>query len=407
MKDQELKSRSQEARNRRRIRRNKDFKGLKLYPVMLRVGEKKKQFWRVTKPRASGGRTVKTYASQDEAETAFDLAYTQAKNYGLGSFVLNDGQLFDAREAYQILESLGPHHTLVSAVRFFADHVRRTQTNVTVKVAVAELLKAKKADGLSNLYIAGLRQRLTRFERVFGDRPIASLCVAEIETWLRELGLAPLSRNSCHQHLTTLWSFALCRKWVETNLPSQLSKAKVIGTDIGILTPEQFARLLSNACPQTLPFWAIAGFTGLRTAELKRLDWQQVDFDNELVEVTARMSKTATRRHVEIGPALAAWLQPYKDRTGPVCPKNLRKLLNADKKRAGVTKWPVNACRHSFASYWLAHHKDSARLALLMGHAKSDLLFRHYRALVKPAEAAKWWNIFPESKSKLVEFAAA
>jgi integrase len=69
--------------------------------------------------------------------------------------------------------------------------------------------------------------------------------------------------------------------------------------------------------------------------------------------------------------------------------------------------WPINGCRHSFASYWLAHFKDASRLALLMGHAKSDLLFRHYRALVKPAEAAKWWSIYPNTKSKVVEFAAA
>lgn len=125
-------------------------------------------------------------------------------------------------------------------------------------------------------------------------------------------------------------------------MPKEVSKAKVIGSDIGILTPEQFARLLANASSETLPFWAIGGFTGMRTAELKRLDWEKVDFDGGLIEVTARMSKTASRRHVEITPALAAWLEPYKSRTGPVCPKNLRKRLNANKERAGITKWPIS-----------------------------------------------------------------
>lgn len=178
----EPKPRAEEARNRRRLRRNRDFKGLKLYPVILRVGNKKEQFWRVTKPRAGGGRTIRTYSNREEAETAFDLAYIQAKNSGLGSFVLTDIQLMDAREAYQLMASLGTHQTLVSAVRFFADHVRRVETSVTVSAAVAELLKAKSQDGLSKLYLANLRQRLTQFEHVFGDRPIPSLCVAEIET---------------------------------------------------------------------------------------------------------------------------------------------------------------------------------------------------------------------------------
>jgi len=66
------KPRGEEARRRRRERRNKEFRGLKLYPVLLRLGDKKKRFWRVTKPRVGGGRTMKTYANQDEAETAFD-----------------------------------------------------------------------------------------------------------------------------------------------------------------------------------------------------------------------------------------------------------------------------------------------------------------------------------------------
>jgi integrase len=361
----------------------------------------------VTKPRAGGGRTIKTYSNQKEAETVFDIAYLQAKNYGLGSFALNDVQLIDAREAYQMLESLGAGHTLVSVVRFFSDHTRRMEASVNVSRAIAELLKAKKADGLSKLSLADMRQRLTRFAHVFGERPIASLSVAEIETWLRELALGPVSRNSCQQHLVTLWGFALRRNWVEANLPAKVVKAKVIGPDVGVLTPEQFSALLANAGTETLPFLAIGGFTGMRVAELKRLDWAKIDFDSGLIEVTARASKTASRRHVEITPALAAWLEPHKNSTGPVCPRNLRKLLDADKKRAGITTWPSNALRHSFASYWLAHFKDASRLALLMGHAKSDLLFRHYRALVKPGEAVKWWSIYPESKSKLVEFEAA
>jgi hypothetical protein len=155
----EPKPRGEEARRRRRLRRNKDFKGLKLYPVMLRVGDKKKQFWRVTKPRVGGGRSVKTYANQDEAETAFDIAYIQAKNHGVGSFALNDVQLVEAREAYRLLEPFSCRYTLTSAVQFFIDHMRRIETSVTVKTAIDEMYKAKKQDVLSKAYLFDLRQR--------------------------------------------------------------------------------------------------------------------------------------------------------------------------------------------------------------------------------------------------------
>jgi hypothetical protein len=175
----EPKPRSEEARRKRHERRNKDFKGLKLYPVMLRVGDQKKQFWRVTKLQIGGGRTVKNYAKRDEAETAFDIAYTQAKNHGIGSFALSDIQLVEAREAYRLLEPFGNRYTLISAVQFFVNHMHRIETSATVKTAIDEMYKAKKQDALSKAYLSDLRQRLARFERVFGSRPIASV------TWLR------------------------------------------------------------------------------------------------------------------------------------------------------------------------------------------------------------------------------
>ena len=89
--------------------------------MLLRVGDNKKRFWRVTKPKPGGGRTIKTYADQDEAETAFDIAYTQAKNRGIGSFPLNDVQLVEAREAYRLLEPFSDRYALISAVQFFLD----------------------------------------------------------------------------------------------------------------------------------------------------------------------------------------------------------------------------------------------------------------------------------------------
>jgi integrase len=91
---------------------------------------------------------------------------------------------------------------------------------------------------------------------------------------------------------------------VEKNPLADVPMAKVISGEPGILTPEQMARLLESADEATLPFWAIGGFAGLRTAELARLQWEQVDFQAGLIEVTAKSSKTAARRLVKIEPNL-------------------------------------------------------------------------------------------------------
>ena len=59
----------------------------------------------------------------------------------------------------------------------------------------------------------------------------------------------------------------------------------------------------------------------------------------------------------------------------------------ARRKAAKIDDWPQNALRHGFASYHLAQFNNAGALALELGHTNSNLVFQHYRQLVKPKEA--------------------
>jgi integrase len=196
--------------------------------------------------------------------------------------------------------------------------------------------------------------------------------------------------------------------------------------------------VLESASEETLPYWLLGGFAGLRRAEIERLEWKDIHFDlakyrafiqspksgskeaiakadkakeewrkSALVEVPALKSKTASRRFVQIQDNLAAWLEPYIGRSGSVCPRNLRKLLEADRTAAGLSEWPPNALRHSFASYHLAKFNDQAKLAIELSHTDQELLHRHYRELVKPEQAEKYWNIGPATQTNWVVLSLA
>ena len=67
-------------------------------------------------------------------------------------------------------------------------------------------------------------------------------------------------------------------------------------------------------------------------------------------------------------PNLRDWLRPYAGMTGAVVPVNARKKLDAIRKDAGLTRWPKNGLRHSFASYRLAATHDAPRVASELGH---------------------------------------
>src|SRR5689334_5061094 len=85
--------------------------------------------------------------------------------------------------------------TISGAVEMLVDHeerIRRCKT--TVKQLAAEVVEAKRRDGLSQEYIDDLNLRLSHFCRDFGDRPIAAVTVEELDNWLRDLPLSPNSR---------------------------------------------------------------------------------------------------------------------------------------------------------------------------------------------------------------------
>jgi integrase len=93
--------------------------------------------------------------------------------------------------------------------------------------------------------------------------------------------------------------------------------------------------------------------------------------------------------------------------TGAVVPVNARKKLDAIRKDAGLTRWPKNGLRHSFASYRLAATHDAPRVASELGHTSPQMLYSTYRELVLPEEAERYWKIAPaNADEKTLAFAS-
>ena len=77
------------------------------------------------------------------------------------------------------------------------------------------------------------------------------------------------------------------------------------------------AKILHAAPPHLVPILAIGAFSGIRMAELNRLDWSAVDLDRGIIELRAGQAKTASRRIIPITNNLRAWIEPL-ERTGKV-----------------------------------------------------------------------------------------
>ena len=305
-----------------------------------------------------------------------------------------------AAEYAEAKEILGDSVSVLEAVRFFVAHGGNQLESRSTPDVVAEYLKQKAADGASLRHLEDLRNRLNRFGEAF-PMAIDSITTPELQRWLNGLQVAARTRNNYRSKLVALFSFAQTQGYLPKNTdtaPQALTKAKDQGGAIEIFTPEQMQTLLHAAQDDRIRVYlALGAFTGLRTAELQRLDWQDISLEHGHVEVKAGKAKTAQRRLVPIQPNLRAWLEKEVQKSGPVFTRKSINHLVADSAREQGIEWPSKGMRHSNASYRLADCQDAPKVALEMGNSP-QIVFRNYRAVVSPSLAEQWWQIAPSPR---------
>lgn len=276
--------------------------------------------------------------------------------------------------------------------------IRITQDGGDVATLVRQMLVARQEDGLSRRYVETLRSHLNRFAAACPAR-IATIHVGDMEKWLRSQPVGPRARNNMRASIVTLFRFAQKQGYLPKGARTEadeIAKAKDRGGEIGVLTPMALARLLHEPAPERIHlFLALGAFTGMRSSEILRLQWADVNFDRRFITVAAHKTKTATRRLVPVLPNLLEWIIRYRQAEG--CLFDSRRDASsaiAFAKACGVP-WPNNALRHSYATYRLALTADAARVALEMGNSPQKLM-RNYRELADQNEAAAWFSITPD-----------
>lgn len=301
--------------------------------------------------------------------------------------------------------------TLTQAVSHYSDTIMiRLQSLPVSELADKCLLKIQK-NGAGKSHLDTVSRRLQRFVDDYGEWLACDISEEIVGEWLEDLEVGPTTTNHFRAALNQLFGLALKLKVVEENVIEGIEKADV-DHDPEILTVSQAAQLLAHASPEILPSIAIGLFAGVRRAEISRLDWSDIDFEEGFLNVPKAKAKgkkgKRKGRFIPIRPALKAWLLPLRQLRGPVMPSEMiyRSRLDTAKKAAGIKEWPHNCLRHSFASYNLAAFENANSLALEMGHRDSDMIFEHYRQAVTQKNALPFWQIMPSEDDKITSISA-
>ena len=111
------------------------------------------------------------------------------------------------------------------------------------------------------------------------------------------------------------------------------------GGKIEVFVPAELVEVLNHTGEGLILFVTLGAFAGIRHAEIQRLDWKDIRFEDGIIEIHAGNAKTASRRTVPIVENLRQWLLPHRLASGLVCPcRNVAFEMHLIAKRANEAR---------------------------------------------------------------------
>ncbi len=365
--------------------------------------------------RLNGKRTRKFFKHPESEQRDIYLGDIEERMESLAKTdraILSDQKLLE--EAARADKALSPHNRSISdAVAFYLDHLQSEakRDSTPLSEVAKRFLDEKEREGVSESHYSDLRIRISRFERTFGETPISAIGRNQINDWILGLAVAPQTKVNFRRVLSNLFAYASRAGIIQTNPVRDTANVKVRRKKTEILPPEEVANLLAHCSEETLPSVLLMVFCGIRVGEVSRLEWQDIDWEDSTIEITAEKAKREVHaRHVSIPPNAIEWLRPIAKRRGAIVPFETRhtftKALQDVRALAGWQpgEWPKNALRKTFIS---CHYESFGSIDETAKQAGTSvgIIHRHYRKLIKEKEAKRLWALHSDQQAEVVPIA--
>jgi hypothetical protein len=198
-----------------------------------------------------------------------------------------------------------------------------------IRTCIDRFVIAKRSERLTPMTVRNYAVRLERFARTFGDRRPASVTGPELNTYL-ETWPQPTTRASHWRTLSVFFTWLFRRRYILRHPFGEGARPPARKTSARLIyTPGEAEEILRLSLERdTVGYWALTLFAGLRDCELKGIQaradpWAVVDWKEGAIDLRdARFVSATNRRRIILVPCAIAWLTWMKERNLPFYPRN-------------------------------------------------------------------------------------
>lgn len=343
-------------------------------------------------------------------------------------------------ELRELLPSGGADLSLLEAVAFYSEHVRRTRMveAVDVRAARIQCFRCKSSRGMRPRSVANAESTIKSFERWlrllprYSDRsfveewtpPVMEVTGEDVQGFLASLRgrdgrvASPKTRENVRADLRSFFAWCMGmennvpmpgvqRRWHVENPAASVPREKPARAVPLVLSVADAAALMKDVERvregDLVQYFALALFAGIRpSGELEKLAVHEglrapcreaggrplLDLERGVITIPADVAKTGRKRVVTIQANLQAWLEAY---AGPVFPRGHDRAVQAIRKRRALGH---DVLRHSFISYHVGAFGSKSRTALEAGNSEA-VIDAHYLNLPTEAEGRAFFSIMP------------
>ena len=233
-----------------------------------------------------------------------------------------------------------------------------------------------------NLRSKSWSQMMPRIIAAIGAKPIGNITPQDIQAFYNQLE-STSSTSTANRHLTLIKAiFNKAKAWGTfhgENPCAAVKKKREPNHRLRYLSEPEIKTLTENCHPRLYPVVACALMTGMRRGELLNLDWRDIDFGSNVIQILK--SKSGKPREIPMMPTLRAILEnlgtPHTGNVFNLPAIMLRRYFARALAAPSITSFRFHDLRHTFASHFAMKVKDIPALQKILGHASIQMTMRY------------------------------